>query len=235
MRTVFRVGFLIAIVCTSARGDGLVFQLPKDGSFIQYQKDVDGIFETKKFNGQQLITIRALGEVNEGDIACRWIEFRFDEVDSSANYFVVKCLIPVKYFKQGENPGEHIIRAWAKAKDTSPHAVENVKEMQSTLLRGMLEGPQTNAKELDPIDVKSSLGVFSCAGVAGDYEFEFHRNGTFALHVENRHHEKAPFGVVGATWKIEWFRDGKSIGTSTTRFHLIKTGVDAVSGIPDKW
>src|SRR5262249_15879102 len=100
-----------------ARADGLLYQLPKDGSWvrfaIQYTFKFDGV--EKAAQGTGTMTMAPVGKAREGGEACRWIEFKVKLKDSGTEHTLIrKLLIPEKYLKKGENPTEHVARGWAK-------------------------------------------------------------------------------------------------------------------------
>src|SRR5262249_12441601 len=100
-----------------ARADGLLYQLPEDGSWIrfaaQYTYKFDGM--EKVGQGTGTMTMASIGKAREGGEECRWIEFNVKLKDDGGEHTLIrKLLIPEKYLKKGENPTEHVVRGWAK-------------------------------------------------------------------------------------------------------------------------
>src|SRR5262245_3407124 len=103
-----------SVLCAGmARADGLLYQLPEDGSWVrfeaQYTFKAEGM--EKPGQGTGTLTMASVGKVVEGSEPCRWIEFELKLKDIGPEQVLIrKLLIPEKYLKKGENATEHVVR-----------------------------------------------------------------------------------------------------------------------------
>jgi hypothetical protein len=241
MRFILFVGVLAAAVLVhagfaqTASADGLIYQLPSDGTSVRYKTEV--VYSP---NGQERtlkgsLTISSVGQANVDNEKCRWIEFKnVMTTEQGERILIAKCLIPEKDLGKGKSPGEHMIRGWIKLGDRD---AQEFKEFDSQpgrdVLLGYLAGPSPNAKELDKSEVDGPLGKLACIGVTGDKDIQY-GDRTMTIYFENRLHEKAPFGIVSAVWKMVVKNNGKVMGSGTSKMTLAETSTTAVTELPGK-
>src|SRR5262245_18466861 len=214
-----------------AGADGLLYQLPEDGSWVrfelQYTFKLHGM--EKPGQGTGTLTMASVGKVVEGAEPCRWIEFKVQLKDIGPEQILIrKLLIPEKYLKKGENATEHVIRGWAKFNN---EAVERAVPVHGRC-PAYLAGPLQDEKKLDQQLVESKLGALECEGLTGWIRYkegDLHTKVTF----ETRLHEKAPFGVVSCRMLFEVKRDGKVQQTIDATAKLSDFGKDAKTALPD--
>ena len=242
MRSILLVGLFAAPFLMQAAttqtvcADGLIYQLPADGTAVRYDTEVT--FTNN--NGQQnmlkgSLTISSVGQTTVDNEKCRWIEFKnATKTDQGERIAIAKCLIPEKDLGQGKSPGEHLIRGWFKQGDMEPVAISDLKSQPGRLMMvGYLAGPAPNAKDLDKAEIDGPLGKLACAGVTGEQEFQ-RDNGSLSINFENRLHEKAPFGVVSAVWKFERKNNGQVMGSGTSKMTLAEINTTALTELPGR-
>jgi len=220
----------------SARADGLIYQLPADGTSVRYDTEV-----TFVNNGQERmltgsLTISSVGQATVDNEKCRWIEFKnVTKTDQGERIAIAKFLVPEKDLGKGKSPGDHMLRGWVKRGDMEPVAVSDSKSLPGRMmLVGYLAGPAPNAKELDKVEVDGPLGKLACSGVTGDQEFQGDNGSSLSINFENRLHEKAPFGVVTAVWKFERKTNGQVMGTGSSKMTLAEVNTTALTELPGK-
>jgi hypothetical protein len=241
MRSILLAGLLAAPVLVQAafthpaRADGLIYQLPPDGTSVRYDTDVTFVNNGQEQMRKGTLTISSVGQTTVDNEKCRWIEFKnVTKSDQGERIMIAKCLIPEKDLGKGKSPGEHMIRGWIKQQDMEPMAISDLKSQPGRMmLVGYLAGPAPNAKELDKTEIDGPLGKLSCAGVTGEQEFQ-RDNGTLSINFENRLHEKAPFGVVGAVWKFEAKTNGQVMRSGTNRMTLAEVNTTALTELPGR-
>src|SRR5262249_8257469 len=145
------------LVPRAGRAEGLLYQLPEDGSWVRF--DVQYTFKVSGMEkaglGTGTITMASVGKARVGSEPCRWIEFKMQLKDSGKEHTLIrKLLIPEKYLKKGENPTEHVVRGWAKFND------EDVERAVPVHGRwpAFLAGPFQDEKKLEKQLVNSKLG-----------------------------------------------------------------------------
>ena len=226
--TLAGVGVLSAGI---ARADGLLYQLPEDGTWVrfeaQYTFKVDGM--EKPGQGSGTMTMASVGKAVEDSEPCRWIEFKVQLKDIGPEQILIrKLLIPEKYLTKGENATEHVVRGWAKFND---EAVARAVPVHGRW-PAYLAGPLQDEKKLDKLLVESKLGALKCEGVTGWIQYK-EGDVHFKVTFETRRHEKAPFGVVSCRMQFEMKRDGKVLQTVDATMKFIDFGKDAKTLLPD--
>ena len=119
MRILFipTVATAVILTCGNVRADGLVYQLPADGTWVRYTGEIQCTaqiagFPTQKYNLRSSLTVSSVGEVTRNLEKCRWIELKMEvsPVDREADKqnHILKVLIPEKYLKRGEDPLAHV-------------------------------------------------------------------------------------------------------------------------------
>ena len=233
MRSFFLSGlFFTAVLAQPVRADGLIYQLPEDGSQVRY--DMEIAIAAQNVNVKGSITVSSVGKATENGENCRWIEIKMITGDEGQDRVVLsKVLVPEKHLGKGKAAAENMIRAWIKEENGEPFEIKDLKAPQAVALRAFLAGPPKNPAELEKIEIDGKLGKLECPGVTGEVEIESDI-GTITINVENRLHEKAPFGLVNALWKFELKNNGQVVVAGTFKLTPTDTSTTALSELPDK-
>ena len=223
----------------SARADGLIYQLPKDGAWVTFQS-TEVMINGKDVSGNEiLLTISSVGEATVDDEKCRWIEIKYLAPNEEPHDPIIyKLLIPEKHLGKGKAAAEHVIRGWGHYGRKGTHELKNAMEVRQGIMAfnqsvlDFLSGPPKDAKDLPKVEVDCKLGRLSCAGVSGAYKLDL---GGVAADVsfENRLHDKARFGVVTSAWKTK-SKFADIAGDVVVSYKLTGAGGNAVSELPDK-
>lgn len=209
LRSLLLTLIAFATSVSTAYADGLIFQLPKDGTWVQFNTDgseIDGRDGDKEeFGGT--ITVSSVGTKTVKGEKCRWIEIRHTwqkstRGDTDDRVRILKCLIPEKHLGRGKTPSKHVVRGWrvgylgSKGKGR-PHGVRRSDgSMDFGQPGGMiLGGPLKNSKKLKAKSISTKLGKFQCKGLTGTFDVKLgKRTAPYTLTVWLN--EKVPFGVV---------------------------------------
>ncbi len=236
MRSLLLAGLFIwsvaAALTQTARADGLIYQLPKDGEQVRY--DMEIAIAAQNVNAKGSVTVSSVGKVTENGEECRWIEIKMiSPQDGQDHVGISKVLIPEKHLGKGKSAGENMIRGWIKEENGDPFEIKDLKAPQAFTLRAFLAGPPKNAGELEKTELDGKLGKLECAGATGEMELESDI-GTLAINVETRLHETAPFGLVSAAGKFEIKNNGQVAAAGTFKLTLADTSTTALSDLPDR-
>ena len=233
MRSAFLAGLIVAAtVVQPARADGLIYQLPADGSQIRY--DMEIAIGAQNVNLKGSVTVSSVGKATENGENCRWIEIKMITTDEGQDHIVIsKALVPEKHLGKGKSAADNVIRAWIKEENGEPFEIKDLKAPQAVALRAFLAGPLKNPGELEKIEIDGKLGKLECPGATGDVEIESDI-GTISINMENRLHEKAAFGLVTAAWKFELKNNGQVQVAGTFKLTPTDTSTTALSELPDK-
>src|SRR5262249_2075857 len=196
-------GVLVACVLVQgARSDGLIYQLPKDGTSATYDMQVSGSRNGQQKTGKGSLVVSSVGEATIDNEKCRWIEFKMAlKLDDDSRVAIVKVLIPEKHLGKDKAAGDNILRGWGKQGGGTAVEIKNTSSNEMGPISAFLTGPPKDLKKIDQIEIDGKLGKLQCAGVSGTTELE-QGGSTFDLKFESRLHEKAPFGVVTSAWEF---------------------------------
>jgi hypothetical protein len=235
MRSILLASLLvIAGFTTMVQADGLIYQLPKDGAQVRYETETTLVVDGQEQTLKGSLTVSSVGHMQENGEECRWIEIKMITPQNGQDQIVVsKVLVPEKHLGTGKSAAENAIRVWVKEGDAQPQSFRDLKESQAVPQRIFLAGPPKNPGELDKKEVDGKLGKLDCAGVTGELEFEV-EFGTIGISLENRLHEKAPFGLVSALWKFELKNNGQVALQGTFKLTVADTSTTALSELPDR-
>jgi hypothetical protein len=222
---------LLGLLTSTARADGLFYQLPEDRSWVRYEVELTQERGGMQQSSRATLTMASVGQTTEGADRCRWIEVKLQIMnpEGGEHTVIAKALIPEKYLKKGENSLDQMVRGWLKQKgDQDPVKLE-VSNFGP--LRAFLAGPLQDEKKLDKEVVDSALGKLECEAVAGTAPvIEGDREGKFTFN--NRLHPKAPFGLVSSRLEFEFKRDGQVVESGNAVFKIVEFGKDAESALP---
>ena len=221
-------------------GDGLLYTLPVDGSWILYDMHFVQIYGTSKGKpwigtmklssvGRRIVLSKDEKKVKEW---ARWIEFDAEgTIDGEPKRIIAKMLIPEQHLKAGVDPVPHIIKGWL----LEDEQVQKIKKRNTGPLPMFLAKALDDVKKLETKVVECKLGKLKCEGLVGHQTFR-DRGGKTKIMYETRLHKKAPFGVINTTIRMEnRISDDEIEMSGTCKFGLIDVGVGARSALPKKF
>lgn len=101
MRSILLAGLLAAFFLSPAafsqtvRADGLIYQLPADGTSARYDTEVTFINNGQEQMRKGSLTVSSVGQTTVDNEKCRWIEFKTaTKTDQGERIMIAKCLIP---------------------------------------------------------------------------------------------------------------------------------------------
>lgn len=242
------------LVPLSAQADGMIYQLPGDGTWARYAGEIKGTAELAESRTQPLhvattLKISSVGEVTRDQQKCRWIELKVEaslakaEDDTPTNIHILKLLVPEQYLKRGEDPLAHALVTHFNKKAADRANVPQEKGFDRTQyeidrFRPVFPPPLDGLTVLEPKSIDTEAGRFDrCEVLSGSSKYDGPLAGGGRSEFEADYrvflHPDAPFGVVSMTCDFE----GKEISGSgssvllkfTQKLVLEATGKNAVS------
>jgi hypothetical protein len=209
---------LVSLANIPARADGLLYRLPKDGTWarfeLRYTND-NGV--VRKEN----LFMRSVGRTYDSD-GSRWLELKYPQEEGTKT---VKLLIPERRLQEGESPLDHVLRAWVRRGE----ATESLAKARDFWLLVALAGPLTQVEKLEPKAVDGPLGELECPGLTGRAHVREDDGFELDLTYTIRRHEKSPFGVVTCDIDGIILRGGEKKAKFKVEFRLAEVGEDAKS------
>ena len=244
---------VLALAARPARGDGLVYKLPKDGAWATYRMEstssVQGNVRERVTN---TIRIASVGKSTEEGLPCRWIEISGQATKESKDHgpkgktrtrvsdeWLHKLLIPEKRLARGEPAVDYLVRGWVRRGAREPQRTDR-GDPRLMGLDLVLHGGLSDAKALAKAEVASKRGKMMCEGVAGTLETEHPVVGKLSVTVEARLHADSPFGLVRGRYAFEMplQRKVEGLEEGTVKVELVYTltdyGTGAVSRMADR-
>jgi hypothetical protein len=224
MIRIFCAFVLVVVGGSVACGDGLIWQLPPDGTTVGFQGECEGEFkpvlskdfadkmpsqEVEKLEQPQKIkmkigvTVSSVGQTTRAEQKCRWIEIALRSDDTEN---ILKILVPEKYLARGEDPLDHAILTFYNPKDMDRAKVtleEGFNRIQYELdrCRSAFPMPLKDVHKLPKKTIETPIGTFKdCEVIEGSMEFDRPLCAKGRWEIKSSWkialHPDAPFGVV---------------------------------------
>jgi len=242
----FCLSSVIAALATPAPAvaDGLIFRLPPDGTFAEFQGEGEASMELppeverrltpegkaalgdKKSKQRLTLTVSSVGRARRAEQACRWIELKRTSVEiasSERNEHVLKVLVPTRYLRRGQDPLDHAALTFFNPKGVdrdgvAPELGFNRIQYELDRFRSVFPEPLRKAAALPKRTVATPAGAFAdCEVITGVTSYDgplWEGRMEFRSEWEIVLHDDAPFGVVEMHCRFEGVELGLEDGTS---------------------
>jgi len=225
----------LLVVVPSATADGLITQLPDDGSWAEFQLKL-----TLTENGQQrersaYLRLSSVGQVEHQGAKCRWVEWQISRIEPPQPDEVTKILVPEEALKSGKVTAASLIRGWRKPADEE--ATEMDKDQPRVKigpLALLLSGSFSDSQKIEKEDVKvEGLGSLACDKSTGKHDMPMSPTENLPADITVWRHSKASFGTVKLRVHIVDKRPDRE-REGVFEAVQVKSGKDAKSALPDR-
>ena len=229
----------VLLSAVPAMADGILGQLPPEGSWAEFEVAGEGIDASGKVSVTLKGTLKlsSVGrEMRDGE-ACRWIELetaieieRGDKKGEQTE--TLKLLIPEQFLARGQNPAAHALAAW---KQTGQGAAREL-DLQGDDARELASMDELFHESLNlqetrqGVEYAAPAGKFLCKQVHAKQVPE-DRAAPVEFSTQTWLSDKVPFGVVAYRYDKMRSQGGVSLGGRWMECKLAKTGKDAKSKI----
>lgn len=233
---------LATILCVSDPaqlfGDGLIHQLPKDGTWVRFDVTGEGLAPGGEVRATIMgsVTIKSVGQEEVEGTACRWIEIETEmnlqavRGPRSKRLESFKLLIPEKNLATGQNPLAHAIKGWRKDRTNSVTELDlknnNVPGFQN--LEELLNGGMTKSEKTEGVERKLPARTYKCTHVNGKEESE---SGDVEIAIQSWLTNEVPFGIVAYRYTKMRKREKESLGGRWMELTFVESGTDAKSTV----
>jgi len=242
------VAFLVLAFGGSALfADGLIFQLPPDGTWVRFENRISGEvsisaasapeteLQQQKVDVLRTLKLSSVGKVNRHRQQCRWIELISESSGTGpVGRHVLKLLIPEDRLQRGQDPFAHSVRTFFNPKEADqalgpqdPSIAEGFNRIQYEIdrFRPVFPPPLEMAQSRHGETVRvGEVEWTDCEVVTGIHRYDgpLAADGrwVFESKVTLILHPNAPFGVVSMT-----------VDTDSTEYSTAVTRVTSVSKI----
>ncbi len=227
---------IVPLVATPrATADGLITQLPDDGSWAEFELKLNLTENGQKRERRAYLRLSSGGHEEHQCTKCRWVELQVWRIEPPDPEEVTKILVPEESLKSGRVTVANLIRGWRKQADEKATELDNVRPPLSIgplalLLSGSFSGSQKPEKE----DVKvEGLGQLACEKASSKHDLPLSPSENVPADITIWRHSKASFGTVKLRVHIvdkrpEHEREGVFEAVQ------VKSGKDAKSALPDR-
>ena len=203
--SVCRAAFLVCaftlLGTTGASADGLVYQLPADGSWADYELR----FTSSATVTTGLLRLRSVGRTQVDGDECRWIELSVTNTDPPAPDELFKLLIPEQYLNGGSDITPHVRQAWYQRGDAAPQFIGNDRlELSMGPVEMFLGGPLEHLATLEHQALEvAGIGTLDSARETGQVELAFDGPERRPVGMTVWRHPRSPFGTVQMRIEVE--------------------------------
>jgi hypothetical protein len=228
--------FVSAVLGCVVWADGLLYQLPPDGAWTEYELSLTFVGEDKKYSGY--LRLSSAGKVKHEGADCRWIEMTVTKTTPPVGQGdeTIKLLIPEKHLKSGVKIVEHVVRGWQKRGDKDLKELKagmEKLEFQIGPVTMFLINPLQDVKKVGTEEIAvEGIGKLMCQKEVGKTTMQFGPMKDQPVDVTSWRHDKAPFGAARMQIDLKAEEGGKPIH-AIFEAKLVKSGTGATSILPD--
>jgi len=219
----------------SAMADGLITQLPEDGSWAEYELKL-----TLTKNGQQrdhsaYLRLSSVGQADHQGSKCRWVELKVTRTEPPQPDEVAKILVPEESLKSGQVTAASLIRGWSKPGDEEATAVDKDQpRLKIGPLAMLLSGSSSASQKSEKEEVKvEGLGPLACEKTTSKHDLPMSPSDNLPADITLWRHSKAYFGTVKLRIHLVDKRPDQE-REGVFEAVLVKSGKDAKSDLPDR-
>jgi hypothetical protein len=235
--TAFVAAIAIIVPVTPAVADGIIHELPPDGSWVRFDttggaRKPDG---TLAVSLKGRMTLRSVGSETIDATACRWIEIEttteFQRGDEKGEVTeIYKLLISEKHLASYENPRAHVLKAWRKdakgvvgelnMRGDGAKAVERLDEL--------FHARFSKSEKQEGVENKTPARNFRCTKVDAHEAAE---PANVEISTQTWLTSDVPFGIAAYRHSKARKRDGVSLGERWLELKVAEVGKDAKSAL----
>ena len=226
---------LLLAAVPRAAADGLITQLPDDGSWAEFELKLTLTKNDEKREHSAYLRLSSVGQVEHQGTKCRWVELHISRTEPPTPDEVAKILVPEESLKSGKVTVANLIRGWSKPGDDETVELDKDRpRLKIGPLAMLLSGSSSDSQKSEKEEVKvEGLGPLACEKSTGKHDLPMSPNDNLPADITLWRHSKAAFGTVKLRIHLvdkrpDQERDGVFEAV------LVKSGKDAKSALPDR-
>ncbi len=218
-----------------ATADGLITQLPDDGSWAEFELKLTLTENGEKRERSAYLRLSSVGQDEHQGAKCRWVELQISRIEPPQPDEVTKILVPEESLKTGKVSAASLIRGWHKPADEDAAELDKDRpRMKIGPLAMLLSGSFSGSSKIEKEDVTvAGLGSLSCEKTTGKHDLPMGPSENLPADITLWRHAKAPFGAVKLRIHIvdkQPDREREGVFEAVQ----VKFGKDAKSALPDR-
>ena len=235
LKSLFLTSLALLAATPHARADGLMTQLPDDGSWAEFELKLTLTENDQKREHSAYLRLSSVGQVEHQGAKCRWVELQVSRTEPPTPDEIVKMLVPEESLKSGKLTVASLIRGWRKPGDEEATELDKDRpRLKIGPLAMLLSGSLSDSQKPEKEDVKvEGLGTLNCEKTTGKHDLPMSPNDNLPADITLWRNPKASFGTVKLRVHIvdkraDRERDGVFEAVQ------VKSGKDAKSALPER-
>jgi len=218
-----------------ARADGLITQLPDDGSWAEFELKLTLTENDQKREHSAYLRLSSVGQVEHQGAKCRWVELQVSRTEPPTPDEILKILVPEESLKSGKVTAASLIRGWRKPADEDATELDKDRpRLKIGPLAMLLSGSLSDSPKPEKEDVEvEGLGSLACEKTTGKHDLPMSPSDNLPADITLWRNSKGAFGTVKLRVHIV---DKRSDRERDGVFEAVqvKSGKDAKSAMPDR-
>lgn len=218
-----------------ATADGLITQLPDDGSWAEFELKLTLTENDQKREHSAYLRLSSVGQIEHQGIQCRWVELQVSRTEPPTPDEVAKILLSEESLKSGKVTATSLIRGWRKPGDEEATELDKDRpRLGIGPLAMLLSGSFSDSQKPEKEDVKvEGLGPLACEKATVKQDLPMSSSDNLPADITLWRNSKASFGTVKLRVHIvdkraEREREGVFEAVQ------VKSGQGAKSALPDR-
>jgi hypothetical protein len=227
--------FLPLMATPRAAADGLITQLPDDGSWAEFELKLTLTENDQKREHSAYLRLSSVGQVEHQGTQCRWVELQVSRTEPPKPDEVAKILVPEESIKSGKVNAASLIRGWRKPADEEATELDkDHPRLGIGPLAMLLSGSFSDSPKPEKEEVKvEGLGPLNCDKTTGKHDLPMSPSDNLPADITLWRHSKSSFGTVKLRVHLVDKRDGRE-RDAVFEAVQVKSGKDAKSALPDR-
>jgi hypothetical protein len=227
---------ILPLVATPrATADGLITQLPDDGSWAEFELKLTLTENDQKREHSAYLRLSSVGQVEHQGTKCRWVELHVSKTEPPKPDEIGKILVPEESLKSGKVTAASLIRGWRKPEDEEATEMDKDRpRLGIGPLAMLLSGSFSDSTKPEKEEVKvEGLGLLNCEKTTGKHDLPMSPTDNLPADITLWRNSKAAFGTVKLRVHLVDKRDGRE-RDGVFEAVQVKSGKDAKSAVPDR-
>ena len=226
---------LLLAAASKVAADGLITQLPDDGSWAEFELKLILTENGEKREPSAYLRLSSVGHDEHQGVKCRWVELQLSRIEPSQSDEVTKILVPEESLKSGKLTATNVIRGWRKSGDEEATQLDKDQpRLKIGPLAMLLSDSSSDSQKPENEEVKvEGLGALACEKTTGKHDLPMSESENLPADITLWRNSKAVFGTAKLRVHIldkrpEREREGVFEALQ------VKSGKDAKSALPDR-
>ena len=218
-----------------ATADGLITQLPDDGTWAEFELKLTLTENDQKREHSAYLRLSSVGQIEHQGTKCRWVELQVSRTEPPKPDEVAKILLSEESLKSGKVTATSLVRGWRKPGDEEATELDKDRpRLGIGPLAMLLSGSFSDSQKPEKEDIKvEGLGQLTCEKTTVKQDLPMSPSDNLPADITLWRNSKASFGTVKLRVHIVDKRPDRE-REGVFEAVQVKSGKDARSALPDR-